>query len=110
MTIYPVNSPARFCGYLSALPATLRLNGMIIMSLTLKNGLAQHLQASGQQAVLLEVAHPAFSNVVIDDVEGGELAADYLVKKGYRRIAFVGSGALPEYSLHPEDAPPDWLP
>jgi LacI family transcriptional regulator len=39
--------------------------------------------------------------VEIEDVEGGHLAATYLLGKGHRRIAFLGDTDLPEYSIHP---------
>jgi DNA-binding LacI/PurR family transcriptional regulator len=39
--------------------------------------------------------------VGIDDEMGGRMAAQYLLKKGHRRIAFLGDTDLPEYSLHP---------
>jgi LacI family transcriptional regulator len=41
------------------------------------------------------------SSVEIDDASGGLLAAKYLIKKGHRRIAFLGDTDLPEYAIHP---------
>jgi DNA-binding LacI/PurR family transcriptional regulator len=41
------------------------------------------------------------NSVEIDDVEGGRLATEYLIRKGHHRIAFLGDSDLPEYSLHP---------
>ena len=32
---------------------------------------------------------------------GGRLAAEYLLRKGYRRMAFIGEAGEPPYSLHP---------
>ena len=37
----------------------------------------------------------------INDVEGGRIATEYLIKKGHQRIAFLGDTDLPEYSIHP---------
>jgi DNA-binding LacI/PurR family transcriptional regulator len=39
--------------------------------------------------------------VEIDDVMGGRMAAQYLIGKGHRRLAFLGDTDLPEYSIHP---------
>jgi LacI family transcriptional regulator len=39
--------------------------------------------------------------VEIDNIEGGRMAAAYLLKKGHRRVAFLGDSDLPEYSIHP---------
>jgi DNA-binding LacI/PurR family transcriptional regulator len=41
------------------------------------------------------------NSVGINDVEGGKMATDYLIKKGHQRIAFLGDTDLPEYSIHP---------
>jgi DNA-binding LacI/PurR family transcriptional regulator len=51
--------------------------------------------------VLIEYPHPKLNCVEIDDVEGGCMAAKYLLKAGHRRIAFLGDTDLPEYSIHP---------
>jgi DNA-binding LacI/PurR family transcriptional regulator len=50
---------------------------------------------------LVEFPHPSLSSVEIDDVMGGRMAAQYLLKKGHRCIAYLGDTDLPEYSLHP---------
>jgi len=39
--------------------------------------------------------------VEIDDISGGRMAAEYLIKKGHTRIAFLGDTDLPEYAIHP---------
>jgi DNA-binding LacI/PurR family transcriptional regulator len=51
--------------------------------------------------VLIEFPHPQLNSVGINDVEGGRMATDYLIKKGHQRIAFLGDTDLPEYSIHP---------
>jgi len=103
LVIYPVDSSNRLDGYLAMLPITRRLDGLILMALPIDESIADRLLASRLETVLIEVDHPAFTCIVIDDFHGGELAADYLIKKGHRRAAFLGPGELPDYSLHPED-------
>ena len=51
--------------------------------------------------VLIEFPHPQLNSVEINDVEGGRMATEYLIKKGHQRIAFLGDTDLPEYSIHP---------
>ena len=51
--------------------------------------------------VLVEYPHPRLNCVEIDNEEGGYIAASYLLKKGHRRIAFLGDTDLPEYAFHP---------
>jgi DNA-binding LacI/PurR family transcriptional regulator len=102
LVIYPVDSIQRLEEYLTQLPITRRLDGLIIISLPVSDQDAERLHTARLETVLIEFQHPAFSSIEIDDFHGGELAAMYLCDKGHRCCAFIGSGELPEYSLHPE--------
>jgi LacI family transcriptional regulator len=103
LVIYPVDSFARLDGYLSMLPITRRLDGLIVITLPVSDTAAQRLIENGLQTILVEYHHPSFSSIEIDDVAGGKLAAEYLLSKGHTRCAFLESGELPEYTLRPED-------
>ena len=103
LVIYPVDSIQRLEEYLAQLPISRRLDGLIIISLPIKDQDAQRLISGKLDTVLIEFEHPLLSSIQIDDYNGGELAARYLIGKGHRRCAFFGSGELPEYSIHPED-------
>jgi LacI family transcriptional regulator len=101
LIIYTVNSTDRLDGYLASLPLTGNLDGLIIMSLGIKEEQAQHLSNHHLETVLIEYPQTGFSTVEINDFHGGKMAAEYLVEKGHRRIAFVGDANLPEYAIHP---------
>ena len=101
LIIYTVDSTNHLQRYLSTLPLTGHLDGLIILSLPVADADAQRLINHGLPTVLIEYPHPKLNCVEIDDVQGGHMAATYLFKKGHRRIAFLGDTDLPEYSLHP---------
>lgn len=101
LVVYTVNSTERLDGYLASLPLTGNLDGLIIMSLAINEAQAQHLSRNHLETVLIEYPQTGFSTVEIDDIHGGKMAAEYLVQKGHRRIAFVGDTNLPEYAIHP---------
>jgi LacI family transcriptional regulator len=101
LVIYTVDSADRLKSFLSSLPLTGNLDGLIILSLPVDDADARRLVKHGLPTVLVEFPHPSLSSVEIDDVMGGKMAAQYLLKKGHRRIAFLGDTDLPEYSLHP---------
>jgi LacI family transcriptional regulator len=103
LVIYPVDSLQRLEEYLAQLPITRRLDGLIIISLPLKEQDAERLLSAKLETVLIEFEHSSFSSIQIDNHKGGTLAAEYLSGKGHHRCAFIGSGELPEYSMHPED-------
>jgi DNA-binding LacI/PurR family transcriptional regulator len=101
LVIYTVDSAGRLKNFLSTIPLTGNLDGLIILSLPIDDTDARRLIDHGLPTVLVEFPHPGLSSVEIDDVMGGHMAAQYLLKKGHCRIAFLGDTDLPEYSLHP---------
>lgn len=101
LIIYTVDSNDHFQGFLSSLPLTGNLDGLIILSLSVDDAQARRFIDHGLPIVLVEYPNPKLSCVEIDDVQGGFMAATYLVGKGHRRIAFLGDTDLPEYSIHP---------
>lgn len=103
MIIYPVESQNRLNGYLAMLPITRRLDGLIVMSMNLSEAAATRLVENHLETVLIEIRHPYFSSIVIDDDRGGCLAAQHLFQKGHRRLAYFGPVKLPEYSIHPQE-------
>ena len=101
LVIYTVDSNNRLQSYLSSLPLTGNLDGLVIMSLPVAEVDVQRLVDHQLPSVLIEFPHPQLNSVEINDVEGGRMATEYLLKKGHQRIAFLGDTDLPEYSIHP---------
>jgi DNA-binding LacI/PurR family transcriptional regulator len=101
LIIYTIDSTERLRQYLSTLPLTGNLDGLIILSLPVGDADAHRFVERGLPTVLVEYPNPLLNCVEIDDVEGGHMAATYLLKKGHHRIAFLGDTDLPEYSIHP---------
>ncbi len=101
LVVYTVESVKQLSGYLSTLPLTGNLDGLIILSLPIGDSDARRFIDHRLPTVLIEHPHPDLSCVEIDDVQGGQMAANHLLKKGHRRIAFLGDTDLPEYSIHP---------
>ncbi len=100
MVIYNVESAARRDGYLSTLPVTWRLDGLIIMALPFGDDAAQRLRAHDLETVMIEYAHPFFSSVEIDDVAGGEMVTRYLIVRGHRGFGFIGDSEVPDYAIY----------
>ena len=101
LVVYTVDSSDHLQGYLSSLPLTGNLDGLIILSLPVDDDHARRLIDHRLPTVLVEYPHPKLNCVEIDDAEGGYMATNYLLGKGHRRIAFLGDTDLPEYSIHP---------
>jgi LacI family transcriptional regulator len=88
LIIYTVDSTDHLQRYLSTLPLTGNLDGLIILSLPVGDQDAQRLVNHGLPTMLVEYPHPRLNYVEIDE-------------KGHRRIAFLGDTDLPEYAIHP---------
>ena len=101
LVVYTVDSNDHLEGYLSSLPLTGNLDGLIVLSLPVDDTQVRRLIDHGLPTILIEYPHPKLNCVEIDDVEGGYMATTYLLGKGHRRIAFLGDTDLPEYSIHP---------
>ncbi len=101
LVIYTVDSNNRLQSYLSTLPLTGNLDGLVIMSLPVAEADVNRLVEHQLPTVLIEFPHRLLNSVEINDVEGGRTATEYLLNKGHKRIAFLGDTDLPEYSIHP---------
>lgn len=103
LIIYAVETEEQLVSYLQMLPVSRRIDGLIIMALPISDLDAKRIINSNLTTVCLEVSHSKFSSVLIDNYEGGCLAADYFLKKGYLQPAYLGEGGEPAYSLHPTE-------
>ncbi len=102
LLIYPVNSQAQLESYLSTLPMVGSLDGLIVISLQLSDEVVQRLLARPLRTVMIEACHPRLSAVVIDDRQGGAMAAEFLIRRGHQRLGYLGISQKPEYSIYPE--------
>ncbi|MCF7943370.1 MAG: LacI family transcriptional regulator [Spirochaetia bacterium] len=97
---YAVDTFEQLRNYLSVLPVTGRIDGLIIMSLPFTEEDVERFIQHHLPVVSLEFGHPQFSSIEIDNVHGGAMAAEFLIRKGYTKLAFFGEGGQPAYSLH----------
>ena len=101
LVIYTVDSLEHVHSYLSSLPLRGNIDGLVIISLPVHTQQVKRLLRHGLPTVLIEYPNRALNSVEIDDVEGGRLAAEHLIKRGYTRLAFLGDTDPPEYAIHP---------
>jgi len=101
LIIFTVDSASQLNAYLESLPLTGNLDGLIILSLQFDDRYAVRLAEHRLETVLIEYPHRILSSVEIDDVAGGRLAADFLLKKGHCSLGFVGDTTILEFGIHP---------
>jgi DNA-binding LacI/PurR family transcriptional regulator len=90
LILFNVESTAKRDAYFHEVPRRERFDGLLIVSLSPRNGDVKQLLRAGIPTVLLDARHPDLSRVVIDDVAGGRLATQHLIDMGHRKIGFVG--------------------
>ncbi len=103
MVIYAVDTAVQRDAYLTSLLLTRRVDGLIIMALPFDEDMARRLLDARIETVLVEFTHPSFSSIEIDDALGGCMAAQYLVRRGRTRCAYIGDSDLPDYAIHTSD-------
>jgi len=101
LVIYSVGSLDQLNSYLGATLLGDKFDGLIVISLQLDNKLVHRILKQRIETVLIENHHPLLSTVEIDNLAGGRMAAEYLLKKGHQRCAFVGDKDIPEYVVYP---------
>jgi LacI family transcriptional regulator len=102
--IYTIESPEHLDEYLSSVPFTRRIDGLVLMSVRLTPEQHRCLVASGLHIVMIETDDDNFSRVLANDEQGGRLAAELFLSKGYEKCVFFGDkNRNLSYSLHPSD-------
>ena len=101
LIIFTVDSLSALNSYLETLPLTGNLDGLIILSLQFIDHYASQLVNHSLETVLIEYPHRSLSSVEIDDVAGGRMAAEYLLKKGHGKLGFAGDTTIPDFGIHP---------
>ena len=101
LIVYTVDSSCRLSAYLTSLPLTGSLDGLIILSLPFSETDARRLMDQKVVTVVIEYEQEYFSSVDIDNTAGGEMAGKYLLEKGHHNIGFIGEVYPPEYAIRP---------
>ena len=90
LILFNVETTTKRDTYFQDVPRRERFDGLLVVSLSPRNGEVEHFLEAGVPTVLVDARHPGLSRVVIDDVAGGRLATQHLIELGHRRIGFVG--------------------
>lgn len=102
LTIYTVESIEHLNHYLATLPVTGHLQGLILLSLRVDDDSAEKIKRNDLETVLIEFPRQDFNTVEIDNAAGGEMAAEFLIRKGHQRLGFIGDTSdLGEFAILP---------
>jgi DNA-binding LacI/PurR family transcriptional regulator len=93
LVLFDVETPRQRADAFSRFASRDRIDGLLVISLPLVPGEVEAVQADDIEVVLVDVAVGDLPHVVIDDREGGRLAAEHLLERGHRRLGFIGDDA-----------------
>lgn len=99
MIVMNVESAARRDAILRDVSRKERVDGLILMSIAPHEEELARIQAIGLPLMLVDAHHRSVPRVVVDDVDGGRMAAQHLLDLGHRRIGFVGDVPRPGFGF-----------
>jgi DNA-binding LacI/PurR family transcriptional regulator len=82
---------------LASMPVHGRLDGLIVMGLPIEDGIASRLRERHLPTVAVDADSKLFSRVIIDDHDGGRVAAEHLRDRGHRRVGYVVERQVSDY-------------
>ena len=104
LTIFPVDSKSRLESYYTELPYSRLIDGLIVLTLPINEYALQRFTLNNIPIIIVENHIDGYSSIEYDNIKGGRLAAEHLVKKNHKHCAFIGNSLVPEYTLsHEED-------
>ena len=83
----------------SDLSQTTRIDGILIVSVPLSEENANAFLETNTPIVLVDIFHPKFSRVFVDEVEGGVMATQHLIELGHSNIAFISDLLDPDFQF-----------
>lgn len=85
--------PSNETGHLAALTERHRADGVIVVSLPLSAPQLAGFRRAGVPLVVVDALARGVPQTFTDDVRGGRIATEHLLRLGHRRIGFVGDDA-----------------
>lgn len=82
---------------LASMPIHGRLDGLIVMGLPIEDAIAERLRERKLPTVAVDADSALFSRVLVDDSEGGRLAAAHLRDRGHRRVGYLLERQVSDY-------------
>jgi len=99
LIVYNVETTAKRDACFREVPASHRVDGLIVISLSPSDEDVARWAEAGVPTVLVDAHHPALSRVVVDDVAGGYMATQHLIELGHRRIAYISDPLINPFNF-----------
>ena len=104
LIIHNVATPEQRTDCFKRFPHGRQVDGVLIISLAPSDDDVPRLRRSEVPIVFIDADHPGLTKahrIVVDDVEGGRAATEYLLGLGHTRIGFIGNHIDGSLYFHP---------
>jgi LacI family transcriptional regulator len=75
--------------YLARIPVERRVDGLIVITLRIRDQHAARFQKGKLPVILVDSDHPTLPSLVVDNAYGAKLATEHLLGLGHKKIAFI---------------------
>lgn len=93
LIVIDLEEPERHEAYFSKLARGVQVDGVLLISIAPKRETLERIVQIGTPLVLIDVNDPAlveYNRVIVDDVQGGRLATNYLLESGHHQVGYIG--------------------
>ncbi len=98
LIVYSIRNETHLQHHIDLLSVSRRIDGLIVISWPIDETSLTRLMANNIEVVCIEIMHPLCCNITVNNIRGGELAAEYLLKKEKQRFCYVGES----FDISPE--------
>lgn len=99
LVLYAIDTEEELENYVQMLINTQRVDGLIFLCLKLGDDLLELLDSAPFPLCFVEAEYENFDCVVVQNLQGGQKAAEYLYKRGCRKPGFIGEISTRKFSV-----------
>lgn len=100
LVVYSIDTTEDLNNYISSLVTSHRVDGLILFCVNLNDSMTAMLKDAPFPVCFVENEVENFDCVVVENKKGGELAANFFLKKGCKNPGFIGEESVREYAVH----------
>ena len=89
LILFSAETPKYRDNHFELLTRKTRTDGILVISIPLKEKHVDQFLSSGIPVVLVDVFHPKLNRVFVNDIDGGYIATKHLIELGHTKIGFL---------------------
>ena len=100
LVVYAISTEEDLSTYVQMLVNTQRVDGLILLCVRLEEATVELLRSASFPVCFVENEYEGFDSVVVQNVQGGQLAAQFLHEQGVCRPGFIGESSRLSYAVN----------